>query len=498
MVTNLHRPVCDLLGCAYPIMLAGMGGVARSELVAAVTEAGGFGFLGMVREPVDLIRSEVAALRLQRIEHFGVNLIPAATETALLEAQISACIDLEVPVIGLFWDVPLKLVERVRAAGQIVVCQVGSRAEAQAVEQAGAQVLIAQGVEAGGHVRGERPLHDLIPEIVADTELPVLAAGGLVDGADLATVLSLGAQGAVFGTALIATPESFAHDYHKRRLIDAQHGDTVLTNAFHINWPCGAKVHVLANSVTRGERGDPFSEIRTVIGDDAGRAIYLFSTESPLRSMTGELEAMALYAGTAVGRVAAIVGAAERVSTIAAEASRLLDANSGSPNEPIELASPACLAHEMDDRYMGFATRDELLPALNELLEAERAGARVTLAAAKDMGDGALKPLVMVIHRDEARWCGVLTRAIHRLQGAPSQKTGAFYDKAMAIPDLAAWLAFLNRGQGWVVRKLKALLPTICDEAIHADLSAMLASHERNIGLVAAELPAPDRSGAPS
>ena len=287
MVTNLHRPVCDLLGCAYPIMLAGMGGVARSELVAAVTEAGGFGFLGMVREPVDLIRSEVAALRLQRIEHFGVNLIPAATETALLEAQISACIDLEVPVIGLFWDVPLKLVERVRAAGQIVVCQVGSRAEAQAVEQAGAQVLIAQGVEAGGHVRGERPLHDLIPEIVADTELPVLAAGGLVDGADLATALSLGAQGAVFGTALIATPKSFAHDYHKRRLIDARRGDAVLTNAFHINWPCGAKVHVLANSVTRGERGDPFSEIRTVIGDDAGRAIYLFSTKSPLRSMTG-------------------------------------------------------------------------------------------------------------------------------------------------------------------------------------------------------------------
>ncbi len=498
MATTLHRPVCDLLGCTYPIVLAGMGGVARSELVAAVIEAGGFGFLGMVREPVDLIRSEVAALRARGIGRFGVNLIPHATDPALLEAQVSACIDLGVPVVGLFWDVALKLVARLRAAGQIVVCQVGSRAEAQAVEQAGAQVLIAQGVEAGGHVRGERPLHDLIPEIAAETELPVFAAGGLVDGADLATVLSLGAQGAVFGTALIATPESFAHDYHKQRLIDAQEGDTVLTDAFHINWPRGAKVRVLANSVTRGKCGDPFSGARTVIGDDAGRPMYLFSTDSPLRSMTGEFEAMALYAGAGVSRVTAIVGTAERVRAVAAEASRLLDSNAARPSEPVELASPACLAHEMDDRYMGFAARDELLPALNELLEAERAGARVTLATAKEITDGKLKPLVLAIHRDEARWCGVLTSAIHQLQGAPSQKMGAFYDKVMAIPDLPARLAFLNRGQGWVVSKLKALLPTIRDETIYADLAAMLASHERNIGLVAAELPMPDRIGAPS
>jgi hypothetical protein len=92
------------------------------------------------------------------------------------------------------------------------------------------------------------------------------------------------------------------------------------------------------------------------------------------------------------------------------------------------------------------------------------------------------------IHRDEARWCGVLTKAIRRVGGAPSAKTGAFYDKALAIPDLTDRLAFLNRGQGWVVRKLKALLPTIRDETVHADLAAVLASHERNIDLVAAKL----------
>ena len=152
MATILHKPVCDLLGCTYPIVLAGMGGVARSELVAAVTKAGGFGFLGMVRAPVTLIRSEVEALRTRNVQRFGVNLIPAATERALLDAQVLACIELGVPVVGLFWDVPLPLVQRLRDAEIIVVCQVGSLAEARAAEHAGAQVLgIVQGVEAGGH-----------------------------------------------------------------------------------------------------------------------------------------------------------------------------------------------------------------------------------------------------------------------------------------------------------------------------------------------------------
>lgn len=328
MTAALHRPVCDLLGCTDPIVLAGMGGVARSELVAAVTEAGGFGFLGMVREPVALIRSEAAALRARKIERFGINLIPASTDAALLEAQVSACIELGIPAIALFWDVDPKLVARLRAAGIIVVCQVGSTVEAQAVEQAGAQVLIAQGVEAGGHVRGDRPLYDLLPEIVAQTTLPVLAAGGLADGADLAAVLSRGAQGAVFGTALIATFESFAHDFHKQRLVEACGDATVLTEAFHINWPRGAKVRVLKNSVTRGAHGDPFAEDRRIIGAEDGRPIYLFSTDSPLRSMTGDFEAMALYAGTGVDRVGSVTGAANRVRAIALEAARLLEAKS--------------------------------------------------------------------------------------------------------------------------------------------------------------------------
>lgn len=487
MKSPLYRPLCDLLGCRYPLVSAGMGGVARAELVAAVSRAGGFGFLGMVREPVELISREVAALRAAGIARFGVNLIPAATEPALLAAQIDALIELAVPVVGLFWDVPPALIARLRAAEMLVVCQIGSVAEACTVQEAGAQVLIAQGVEAGGHVRGEQPLSELLAEVIPSVQVPVLAAGGITDGADVVQALALGAQGAVLGTALIATPEAFAHDYHKQRLIEASANATVLTGDFHINWPPDAKVRVLANSVTRGERGDPFAGTRTVIGEEEGRPIHLFSTDSPLRTMTGDFEAMALYAGQGVGRIHALLPAAERLQQIIVEAEALLSAGSAALPEVAQPASPACLAHEADDHYMGYAERAELLAALNELLEAERAGARVAQATLQQAA-AELAPLLRTIQTDEARWCGVLTHAIQRLGGQPSRATGAFHAKALAIDAIPVRLAFLNRGQQWVVRKLQALLPNVRDEALQADLAAMLQAHRDNIAQVEAAL----------
>lgn len=487
MKSLLHRPVCDLLGCHYPLVLAGMGGVARAELVTAVSRAGGFGFLGMVREPAARIRAEVEAVRAAGVERFGVNLVPAATDPALLEAQIETLITLAVPVVGLFWDVPAALVGRLRRAGLRVVCQVGSVQEARAAESAGADALIAQGVEAGGHVRGDQPLHALLGTLVPAVSVPVLAAGGLVDGADVATVLALGAQGAVFGTALLATPESFAHDYHKQRLVIATAADTRLTEDFHINWPPGAKVRVLANSVTRGERGDPCASPQTVIGEEKGRPIYLFSTDSPLRSMSGEFEAMALYAGTGVDRLDTLLGAAERLAQIVAEAEALLAVETNPAAEAASLSSPTCFAAEADAQYMGQLGRDELIAALNELLEAERAGARVALHTAKE-APAELAPLVRDIQHDEARWCALLTRSIQRLGGTPSRRTGDFYDRAMAIEALPARLAFLNRGQRWVVRRVESLLPQMSEPQLQAGLGAMLAAHETNIARVTTAL----------
>lgn len=321
---SLRTAVCGLLGCDHPIILAGMGGVARSELALAVTRAGGFGFLGMVRESPELIRREVEALRGGTSKPFGVNIIPAATEPGLLEDQVNTCIELRVPVIALFWDLRADFVRRFRDHGTIVICQVGSAEEGRAAQDAGAQALIAQGVEAGGHVRGRTPLRTLLRDLVPECTVPVLAAGGMVDGRDLAEALQLGAQGIVVGTAFLATPESFAHDYHKQRIVESQASETLLTDMFHINWPPGASVRVLQNSTTRHRAGNP-SGPREIIGEEEGRPIYLYSTDSPLRSMTGDFERMALYAGCGIDRIDAVIPARDRVAAIIRDAARLLD-----------------------------------------------------------------------------------------------------------------------------------------------------------------------------
>jgi hypothetical protein len=151
-----------------------------------------------------------------------------------------------------------------------------------------------------------------------------------------------------------------------------------------------------------------------------------------------------------------------------------------------EPSSPVCSADEADAAYMGYASREEIIAFLNVLLEAERAGARVTLGTTLEARDADVRALAMSIHRDEVHWCGVLFAAIKRLEGEPSLGTGAFYEKATAIADLSSRFAFLNRGQEWVVRQLREMLPKIRDDKLHRDLNTMLNAHERNIGKVTA------------
>ncbi|MES1972896.1 MAG: DUF6306 domain-containing protein [Pseudomonadota bacterium] len=143
-------------------------------------------------------------------------------------------------------------------------------------------------------------------------------------------------------------------------------------------------------------------------------------------------------------------------------------------------ASPVCYAAQGSDAYMGFASRDEIVAALNELLEAERAGARVTLNS-KGGSHPEIAALMTAIHADEARWCAMLSEQVTRLGGTASSICGEFYDKAMAIPDPTERVIFLNRGQAWVVRKLGELLPRIRDDRLHVALSEMRLSHIENI-----------------
>lgn len=322
---ELRTPLCDLLGCDVPILLAGMGGVSRWELAAAVANAGGYGMLGMVRESPALIAEEVTALKAATDRPFAVNVIPAATEPRLLDAQIACCLELGVPAFTFFWDVMPDVVARVKRAGCLVLHQVGTVEAARTAEDAGADVIIAQGVEAGGHVHGRSPVFALTQAILDAVKVPVVASGGLATGADLAASLSMGAAGIQCGTAFLATKESFAHPYHKARIVGSNGEDTVLTDVFVLNWPKGAAVRVIANSVTEGLNGnflghDPKILPREAIAWDGDQPRLRFSTDSPLRTTTGDLEAMALYAGTGAGALETIVPAAQRVADIVAEA----------------------------------------------------------------------------------------------------------------------------------------------------------------------------------
>jgi hypothetical protein len=158
--------------------------------------------------------------------------------------------------------------------------------------------------------------------------------------------------------------------------------------------------------------------------------------------------------------------------------------NAGEDKVTREFSSPACLMHEVDDVYMGYVGKPELIGFLNALLEAERAGAGVSLESARAAGAGPLAALLRAIQHDEARWCRMLVSHLQTLGEVPSAKVGAFFDKAMGIADLRERMGMLNRGQGWVVRKLREMLPRVRDERLRADLTEMLQSHEVNIARV--------------
>ena len=144
-------------------------------------------------------------------------------------------------------------------------------------------------------------------------------------------------------------------------------------------------------------------------------------------------------------------------------------------------SSPPCFMHELDPVYLGYLPADEVLALLTELLEAERAGAKGTTALARAADDPALRAALTEVGRDEARFCAMLSGHIARLGGEPSRRTGAFYEKLLAVEGAPQRMALLNRGQGWVARKLRDAVPHIHDDALREDLRAMLRTHEENI-----------------
>jgi len=310
----------DLRSLAAPVVQAGMGSIARHELAAAVSEAGGLGTIAGVRAP---IAAEIAAARRLTGRPIAVNLLLPFLRPGDAEAAAAA------DAIVTFWGPPRRI------AANTWIHQCGSVEEAKAAVAAGADMVIAQGVQAGGHVRGSTPMLELLERVRAAVKIPVMAAGGIVDAEGVRAALDAGAVAAVAGTRFLLSDESHAHPDYKQRCLDAS--ETILTQLFGLGWP-DAPHRVIPNAATRRWlRADPSgprwiraanrlaapvaSRMPTAL---QGRAL---EAQRPGRPFLGPqpptddgpvnlLDSGPLYAGTEVARITDIRPAAELVKTL--------------------------------------------------------------------------------------------------------------------------------------------------------------------------------------
>jgi enoyl-[acyl-carrier protein] reductase II len=226
---TLRTPICDLFGIEKPVFLAGMGGVAYAQVCAAVSEAGGFGTLGMASESPERIRDEMREVRTRTRKPFGVDLLAALPET--IERAIDVIIEEGASCFVAGLGVPESVIEKCHANGVRVMSMCGKVSHAVHAERAGCDAVVAQGTEAGGHT-GQVAGMALIPQIVDAVRIPVLAAGSIVDGRGLAAALAFGAQGVWMGTRFIASHEARAAEIYKKRITEIREEDTVVTRCY--------------------------------------------------------------------------------------------------------------------------------------------------------------------------------------------------------------------------------------------------------------------------
>ena len=229
MENPLHTPICDLFGIEYPIFLAGMGGVSTATVVAAVSNAGGLGIIGGATMDAAMLRYQIHQTRDLTDKPFAVDLLAPIPDMIRPQIEVVFEEDIRIFVAGL--AVPAEFIDEMHERGMLVVVMCGKVRHAQKSEAAGADVVAAQGTEAGGHT-GEIGGMALVPQVVEAVDIPVLAAGGLTGGRGLIASLALGAQGAIFGTRFIATPEAQAADGYREALVAAGDDSTVRTRSY--------------------------------------------------------------------------------------------------------------------------------------------------------------------------------------------------------------------------------------------------------------------------
>lgn len=238
----MHTKICDLLGIEYPIIQGGMAWVATAELVAAVSNGGGLGIIGAGHMPTDILREEIRKTKTLTDKPFGVNLMLL---TPHIDELIQVSLEEGVPVVTTGAGNPGSFINSFKAKGTKVIPVVPTVALAQRMEKVGADAVIVEGTEAGGHV-GELTTMVLVPQIVDAVGIPVIAAGGIADGRGIVAALALGASGVQIGTRFICATECTAHDNYKIKILNAKDRDTTVTAR-----STGHPVRVLKNKLSK-------------------------------------------------------------------------------------------------------------------------------------------------------------------------------------------------------------------------------------------------------
>jgi len=301
--------ICELLEIRYPIFLGGMAHVSRAPLVSAVSEAGGLGIIGAGgMSPEDLAR-EIAEVRRLTDRPFGVNLMLMDPR---VQEQVEVVIEARVRMVTTGAGSPAKYMEALKGAGILVFPVVPAVSLAQRMERLGADGVIAEGMESGGHIGTETTMA-LVPQVVDAVKVPVVAAGGIADGRGMAAALALGADGVQVGTRFLASEEAPVHPNYKQAVLRAGDRATIITGR-----ALGRPVRCLTNKLTKqlaryeAEGRDP-EEFESLAVGGLRRAVY-----------EGDLETGSLMAGQVAGLIREIKPAAEIIADMVREAAEIL------------------------------------------------------------------------------------------------------------------------------------------------------------------------------
>ena len=316
-------------GLATPIVNAGMAMIARPALAAAVCESGGLGTIGSDINPPDVLRDLIRKTKALTKRPFGVDLIG----DFVTDEHISVLLEEQVALAIFFWTLPTsEHVERLKHAGIKVWMQVGRVAEAEQAVALGAEALVVQGAEAGGHNRAEASTMTLFPRIRRlFPGLPLLAAGGIVDGTTMAAALALGADAVWCGSRFLASLEAEAHDAYKARVQAADVGDTAILSIYGPEWP-DQPMRAIVNDGARAALGREAEATKDAEGQFIGSTVLngqtipvpRYSAILPTPDFDGDIEQACLTAGQSAGNIDEVLPAGEIVRRMTAEAKSVL------------------------------------------------------------------------------------------------------------------------------------------------------------------------------